>query len=251
MSGERANVRWDIRPFEELDSTNALAMQLARDGAPEGVVVTADHQTAGRGRLGRTWEAPPGSALLVSLLFRPGPDLPPERAHLLTAVVGLSAAAACETLTGLRPQLKWPNDLLVGERKLAGILAESDLSGGELSAVVVGLGLNVSAAPPGLDAVSLADLVDGDPPGPGLLLTTMLAEIDRRYPGAERGLAPVAVEFRQRCDTLGRAVRVDLGRETLVGRASDLSDEGHLGVECDDGRLRWVAAGDVTHLRPA
>jgi BirA family biotin operon repressor/biotin-[acetyl-CoA-carboxylase] ligase len=248
MSGDRANVAWDVRRHEELDSTNVLAMHLAREGAPEGLVVVADHQTSGRGRLGRTWEAPPGSSLLVSILFRPGPSLPPERAHLLTAAVGLAAAAACESLSGVRPDLKWPNDLLVGGRKLAGILAESDLSGGRLAAVVVGLGLNVSSAPPGFEAISLAEAAPGAAvPDPGALLDAVLYEIDQRYPDFER----VADEFRRRCETLGRRVKVELGHETLVGTAVDLSDEGHLGVEDSEGRLRWIAAGDVTHLRPA
>jgi BirA family biotin operon repressor/biotin-[acetyl-CoA-carboxylase] ligase len=248
MSGDRANVAWDVRRHEELDSTNVLAMHLAREGAPEGLVVVADHQTSGRGRLGRTWEAPPGSSLLVSILFRPGPMLPPERGHLLTAAVGLAAAAACESLTGVPPDLKWPNDLLVGGRKLAGILAESDLSGGQLAAVVVGLGLNVSSAPPGFEAISLAEAAHGAvAPDPGALLDAVLHEIDQRYPDFEQ----IADEFRRRCETLGRRVKVELGHETLVGTAVDLSDEGHLGVEDSEGRLRWIAAGDVTHLRPA
>ena len=246
MSGDRANVAWDVRRHEELDSTNALAMQLARQGATEGLVVLADHQTAGRGRLGRTWEAPPGSSLLVSILFRPGPALPPERAHLLTAAVGMAAATACEALTGVRPGLKWPNDLLIGGRKLAGILAESDLSGGELAAVVVGLGLNVSSAPPGLEAISLSEVAAATP-DLDALLDALLGEVDRRYPR----LDGVADEFRQRCETLGRRVKVELGHETVVGTAEDLSDDGHLGVRDSEGRLRWIAAGDVTHLRPA
>jgi BirA family biotin operon repressor/biotin-[acetyl-CoA-carboxylase] ligase len=252
MSGDRASVAWDVRRHEELDSTNVLALQLARQGAPEGLVVVAHHQTSGRGRLGRTWEAPPGSSLLVSILFRPGPTLPPERAHLLTAAVGTAAAAACESLTGVRPGLKWPNDLLVGGRKLAGILAESDLSGGQLAAVVVGLGLNVSSAPPGLVAISLAEAVRAAGsaeavPALDVLLDAVLHEIDQRYPRFDQ----VAAEFRQRCETLGREVKVELGHETLVGTAVDLSDEGHLGVRDSEGRLRWIAAGDVTHLRPA
>src|SRR4051812_27340870 len=106
-------------------------------GAPEGLAAVADHQTAGRGRLGRAWVAPPGASLLLSVLFRP--DLAPERLHLTTAAVALAAAEACEAVAGVLPVLKWPNDLLVGDRKLAGVLAES-----RLPAVVVGIGLNVN-----------------------------------------------------------------------------------------------------------
>src|SRR5205085_11091393 len=118
------------------DSTNTRLLDEARAGAPEGLVVVADHQTAGRGRLGRTWVAPAGSSLLVSVLFRPRSL---EAGHLLTTAVALAACDACERVAGVAPDLKWPNDLLVDDRNLGGILAEA-----EGTAVVVGLGLNVS-----------------------------------------------------------------------------------------------------------
>src|SRR5213078_4741069 len=116
---------WDVRRHAELDSTNRLAADLARAGAPEGVVVVADHQTAGRGRLGRTWVAPPGSSVLMSVVLRP--TVAPERRHVVTLALALAARDACVEVTGVMPDLKWPNDLLVTERKLAGILAEADL----------------------------------------------------------------------------------------------------------------------------
>src|SRR4051812_41178310 len=101
-------MEWEVRRFEEIDSTNRYLLTEAAGGAPEGLVAVADHQTAGRGRLGRTWEASPEAALLVSFLFRPG--LPVDRLHLVTAAVGVSAAAACEDVGGVAPVLKWPND---------------------------------------------------------------------------------------------------------------------------------------------
>src|SRR5437763_9636755 len=136
MSGAGATFA-DVRRLGELDSANRHALELARQGVPEGLVVVADHQTAGRGRLGRSWEAPPGSSLLMSVLLRP--SLAPERLHLTTVAVALAAADACEEVAGFRPALKWPNDLVVDDRKLGGILAEVP----EPGAVVVGLGLNV------------------------------------------------------------------------------------------------------------
>ncbi|MGI8686136.1 MAG: biotin--[acetyl-CoA-carboxylase] ligase, partial [Acidimicrobiales bacterium] len=138
-----------------VDSTNRVALDLARAGAPGGVVVVAGHQTAGRGRHGRTWDAAPGSSLLLSVLHRPGPALPPDRSsrpdpalpsdrsHLAVAAVSLAARQACWSAAGFTPALKWPNDLVVGDAKLAGVLAE--VAG---DAVVVGLGLNVSLAGP-------------------------------------------------------------------------------------------------------
>jgi BirA family biotin operon repressor/biotin-[acetyl-CoA-carboxylase] ligase len=243
MMGNRANVPWDVRHVGDVDSTNSVAMQLAREGASEGLVIVADHQTAGRGRLGRVWESPSGSSLLVSLLLRP--DIPPDQAHLLTAAVGLAAAAACAELTGVRPDLKWPNDLLIEQRKLGGILAESDLEEGRLVAVVVGLGINISWAP-GPEAIALDEL-GGTSVRPVALLAELLAELDQRYPDMEE----VAVEFRERCATLGRRVHVEMGDGPLHGVAFGLSDEGLLGVETDDGARRWVSAGDVTHVSTA
>src|SRR2546423_7667400 len=120
MSGAGATFA-DVRRFAELDSTNRHALELARQGVPEGLVVVADHQTAGRGRLGRSWEAPPGSSLLMSMLLRP--SLAPERLHLTTVAVALAAADACEEEAGFRPALKRPNDLVVDDRKLGGIPA--------------------------------------------------------------------------------------------------------------------------------
>src|SRR5947208_2273673 len=130
------SIEWEVRRFAELDSTNRWLLDEARAGAAEGLVVVADHQTAGRGRLGRTWVAPPGSSLLVSVLFRPRSL---ETGHLLTTAVAVAACDACEGVAGVAPDLKWPNDLLVGDRKLGGVLAEA-----EGAAIVVGLGLNVN-----------------------------------------------------------------------------------------------------------
>ena len=118
---------WDVRRHADLDSTNRQAADLARAGAPEGVVVVADHQTAGRGRLGRVWDAPPGSSLLMTVLLRPALDA--ARLHLVTMAVALAAADACAEVAGFVPELKWPNDLVVQDRKLAGILAEAGFEG--------------------------------------------------------------------------------------------------------------------------
>jgi BirA family biotin operon repressor/biotin-[acetyl-CoA-carboxylase] ligase len=228
----------DIRQFEAIDSTNTYLLAEAKTGAAEGVVATADYQRAGRGRLGRTWTAPAGSSLLVSILLRPS-DLPAHRRHLGTAAVGLAARSAVETVAGVGAALKWPNDLLVGDRKLAGILAEV-----EADAVVVGLGLNVSAAPPGAAAL---DDVAGRQVDRGELLAALLLELDRLYGRWEQ----VASAYRQQCATLGRQVRVELPGLTFIGRAEAINDSGHLLVRpSDGGDLVEVTAGDIIHLRP-
>jgi BirA family transcriptional regulator, biotin operon repressor / biotin---[acetyl-CoA-carboxylase] ligase len=229
----------DLREFEAIDSTNTYLLAEAKGGAAEGVVAIADYQRAGRGRLGRTWTAPPGGSLLASILLRPS-GLATGRRHLITSAVGLAARSAVESVAGLTAELKWPNDLLLGERKLAGILAEA-----EGDAVVVGLGVNVSGAPPGAAAVNEGA---GRPVDRGRLLEATLVELESWYGRWDE----VASTYRERCATVGRLVRVELPGRTLVGRTEAINDDGHLVVRpSGDGDLVEVTAGDVIHLRPA
>lgn len=261
----------DVRWFGEIDSTNRYLLDEARAGAPEGLVAVADHQTAGRGRLGRSWVAPAASSLLVSILLRP--SLAAGQLHLVNVSVGLAAADACGSVAKVEPGLKWPNDLLVDGRKLAGVLAEAVLPGPRAiggpgpggpgpgggpggPAVVVGAGINVNwpdELPEKLvgAAVSLNHLA-GRPVDRARLLVALLRSLEERLtvlaePGGPRALMS---EYRRRCATIGSAVRVDLADESFTGVATDLSDEGHLLVNTD-ACLRTVSAGDVVHLRPA
>ncbi|MBW3537280.1 MAG: biotin--[acetyl-CoA-carboxylase] ligase [Actinobacteria bacterium] len=246
----RAGTRFgQVSWFAEIGSTNDWLMDQARTGAPEGRVAVADHQTAGRGRRDRRWTAPAGSSLLFSVLLRP--DLPPASLHLTTAAVALSTAAACADLTGVEPAIKWPNDLLVDDRKLAGVLAESIL--GEVGtgpAVVVGTGLNVNW-PPVLPAeiAHLATALNretGVEVDRAALLVAILENLDDYIDDWNA----VAHDYRTRCATPGQAVRVDLGeRGTLEGTAVGITDEGLLEVQDHRGRTSFVAVGDVVHLR--
>jgi BirA family biotin operon repressor/biotin-[acetyl-CoA-carboxylase] ligase len=206
-------VRW----FAEVGSTNRVAADLARAGAPDGVVVGADHQTAGRGRRGRTWESRPGTSLLVSVVLRPVPSL-------VTLAAGVAAAEAAEAVAGVRVDLKWPNDLLVGEAKVGGILTE--LVDG---AAVVGLGVNLAWAPDGAARL-----------GPGVDREALL----RAYLDALDAPADALARYRRRCATLERPVRVELPGETVEGLAEEVDEDGRLVV---DGRE--ITVGDVVHLR--
>ncbi len=247
----------DVRRVAETGSTNTDLLTLARTGAPEGVVLVTDHQTAGRGRLGRVWEAPPGSSLLVSVLCRP--VLPLARVHLVTVAAGLAAADALEEVAGFRPSLKWPNDLVVetpaGTRKLAGLLAESVVEGSTLTAVVVGMGMNVrwpDPLPEELAATATAvNHVAGREVAVDDVLPAWLAALDRRYAAlhAEGGVAATAEAHRAACSTLGRRVRVELADGVVEGDAVDVDDDGHLVLDAD-GIRQTVAVGDVVHLRP-
>jgi BirA family transcriptional regulator, biotin operon repressor / biotin---[acetyl-CoA-carboxylase] ligase len=231
----------------ETDSTNRYLLDEARMGAPEGVVVVADHQSSGRGRLGRTWSAPAGTSLLMSVLLRP--VLPPARLHLTAAAVALAARDACGALGGVPPGLKWPNDLVVEERKLAGVLAEV-----ELPAVVVGLGLNLrwgAQAPVELPADVRAravalDQVTGRVVDGAVLLDRLLLILGDLLTDWDA----VARQYRRCCVTVGRPVRVELAGETLTGTAVDVTDDGHLLVD-DGSRCHTISAADVIHLRPA
>ncbi|GAA2827322.1 biotin--[acetyl-CoA-carboxylase] ligase [Kitasatospora paracochleata] len=240
----------------ETGSTNSDLAARARDGAPEGAVLVAESQSAGRGRLDRRWSAPPRSGLFFSVLLRPE-GVPVERYGWLPILVGTAAAATLGRVAEIEVGLKWPNDLQVtvdgAERKLGGILTE--LSGG---AVVAGLGVNVSlreAELPVPTAASLA-LAGAAVTDRSTLLRAVLREFAELYgewkaaagdPHAS-GLLPA---YTARCTTLGRPVRVQLpGDRELVGEAVAVDGDGRLVVRTPDGVRHPVAAGDVVHVRP-
>ena len=259
----------DVRWVDQTGSTNADAMELARQGEREGIVLVADHQTAGRGRAGRTWTAPPEAGLLLSILLRP----PSPVVDLATMAVAVSAAAAVSSVAGISPRLKWPNDLVwpgdgsVPDRKLAGILAEADwpaaasVSAGwkapaahDRAVVVVGIGINVTwpdDLPDDLAdiAVALNHIVSTEVDREDLLIA-LLTELGPRYDALVKGERDgLLTEWRAASATLGRQVRVDLGRDDVEGMAVDVTDEGHLVVDTLDGSRRVFAVGDVVHLR--
>ena len=239
-------VRWRLRRFDEIDSTNRYALDEARAGTAAGLVVVADHQGAGRGRRGRTWTAPPGSSLLVSVLLRPRLDA--DEVHLVTMAAALALADAVRVVAGFDAALKWPNDLLVGERKLAGLLAEADITGGVVRAVVIGVGCNVSwdGFPSELeDTATACDREAGRPVGRAELLDAFLDLLAARL----ETLDTVPRDYRTRLATIGRQVRVELTDRTLEGVATGVDERGRLVVQPNTGPPVTVAAGDVVHLR--
>ena len=303
-----------VRHVAMVGSTNAELMELARNGSEEGEVLIADFQSAGRGRRGRTWLAPPGTALMMSVLLRPvvaspvaaGPtvasptvaspvgQLAPNQASLVVSAWACAAAEACELETGIRPLLKWPNDLVLaepsaGNKKIAGILAETVLAGagqagagpggagqagagpantrqsgagpasGSIAALVIGMGLNTgwSQIPAELsDTATSLNIASGQEVDRAQLAKRLLVGFERRYanllaPGD--GLAKILAEVRQQCVTLGSRIRVE--RElsaggTLVGKAIDVNTDGSLLVIDDGGTQHQISTGEVVHLRP-
>jgi len=241
----------DIRQLDSVDSTNRYLLDLSRAGAAEGVVVVSDHQTAGSGRLGRTWESQPGQSLLVSVLLRPS-ALPADRRHLLTAAVALAAADACRSTTGVEPAIKWPNDLLVDGRKLAGILALAE-GVAEGDAVVVGIGINIGWAPDG--AISLQEAVAalgvtgagaGAAVDRGAVLVGLLEALEGWYGRWDQ----IAAAYRRRCQTVGHRIRAELLGRVVTGWAEGLDERGRLQVVVDGSNESVVlSAADVVHVR--
>jgi BirA family biotin operon repressor/biotin-[acetyl-CoA-carboxylase] ligase len=251
----------EIRRVEQTGSTNADLLAAARAGEAEGLVLVAGEQTAGRGRLGRHWQSPPGTGLTFSVLLRP--DAPAAALGWLPLLTGVAVASAVTAVSGVETRLKWPNDVLVGAAKLAGILAE-----GWDGAVVVGMGINVSHRRedlPGPAATSLlletaarAATQDRRAPTPDGLLGAVLAELARWYLAWRDQRVPcdaeacgLRAEYLGRCATVGQQVRVMLpGGQSLAGRARGVDAAGRLEVTTADGPVQ-VSAGDVVHVRPA
>lgn len=230
-----------------IPSTNDEARRLARAGAPEGTLVITDYQTAGRGRLERRWEAPAGSSLLMSLIFRP--HLAAHQVQRLTMICGLAAVDAIESQTGLQVGLKWPNDLVIGGAKLGGILTEIELEGSRVDHAVVGLGLNVNLVPDQLPedllmaATSLSHHLGREVPRLPLL-RALLQATAVRYRALEAGRLPQA-EWAGRLVTLGQPVSVSALGGSVQGVAERVNENGALLVRRADGRLETVLAGDV------
>jgi BirA family biotin operon repressor/biotin-[acetyl-CoA-carboxylase] ligase len=241
-------VGWSVTHVAETGSTNDDLAAAARAGAPDRTVLVADHQTAGRGRLGRRWEAPPAASLLISVLIRPRAAIAAGRLHGVTQAVGLAARRACTDVAGFTPVLKWPNDLLVDDRKLAGILAEAVADGGHVVAVVVGMGLNVAwPETPTADAVSAA-AVAGRPVDRGDLLSALLKHLDGHLGQWEDDPEALREDYRDALATIGRHVRVETPSGPLEGVAVDVGPAGELLLDAG-GRRHAIAVGDVIHLR--
>jgi BirA family biotin operon repressor/biotin-[acetyl-CoA-carboxylase] ligase len=257
----RASGGWRVQVVDETGSTNSDAALAARSGVPEGLVVLAESQTAGRGRLGRSWQSPSRAGIMCSVLLRPTVSI--ARWGWLPLLTGVALAEAVRETCKLDAVLKWPNDLLIGGRKCAGVLAEAPAQGQAAGSVVVGVGLNVDhvedelpVSPTGLPATSLRVALRTDRT---IDRTALAAELllrlrdwyDRwQAAQGDPDRSGVRQAYLDSCSTLGRTVRVILpGDEELIGEATTVDRDGQLVVLAGGGVLRSVAAGDVLHLR--
>lgn len=240
----------DIRVFEQTTSTNDVIEKLARDGVREGVVVFAESQTKGRGRLGREWISPAYKGLWFSILLRP--DLRPQEVTRLTVAAATALCRAIRSETGLKPEIKWPNDILVGGKKIAGVLTELSAELDRVKHVILGIGVDVNLSVTELptelrkQATSLK-IEAGHAFSRADLATVILHELDRDYLRVCAGqFAKVADEWEAQCRTIGGNVTIQIGHRRVHGRAEALGESGELLLRSEHGHLERISGGDVT-----
>jgi len=238
--------------FTVLGSTNSHARELAEDGAAQGEIVFAESQTQGRGRLGRPWESPAFLNLYLSVILRP--NLAPAHAAQITLTAAVALAETVGFFIARPPAIKWPNDILVDGKKLAGILTEAACDGERVEYVILGIGVNlnyrVDAMPEALrqGATSIADLT-AESVSRESVLVRLIQDLDRCYGELEEsGFIALQPRWEAHFGWRGKKVRVELGDETLLGRALGIDREGALVLEDEHGRRRTIVAGDVIPL---
>ena len=246
--GKTKVVGRDIQVFEETTSTNDVIEKLARDGVKEGAVVFAESQTKGRGRLGRKWMSPTHRGLWFSVLLRP--EFRPQETTQLTVISATALRRAIKTVTGLSAEIKWPNDLLLGGKKVAGILTEMSAEVDRVRHVILGIGLDVNQSdfPPELRAIATSLKIEaGEEIYRAELAVEILRELDFDYARICAGkFAAVADEWEAACVTIGKNVTVHVGDRKFRGHAESLDDDGALLVRTEHGHLERVIGGDVT-----
>lgn len=235
--------------YEETDTTNNRARELALEGAPEGTLVVAEKQTAGRGRRGKVWESPLGTGIWMSLVLRP--QIMPAEASVLTLLCGLATAEAIEAETGLSAGIKWPNDILINGKKAVGILTEMDCEMSEVHFVIPGIGINVNTAsfPPEIAEIATSLYLEcGKTVSRRRLVHKVLERLEEHYETFlwTGSFAAMLEDYRKHCITLGKEVHV-LGREPFFAEALDITPEGELLVRrADNGKEEVVFSGEVS-----
>jgi len=236
--------------YPSLDSTNSTARELAAQGVPDGTLVVAEEQVAGRGRLGRGWFSPFGGGLWCSVILRP--PVNPSAAPPITMLAAVAAADALRRAAGVRAGIKWPNDLLVHGKKICGILTELSAEMERVGHLIIGLGMNLNQEeadfPPALQSTATsARLETGRPVSRVAVLQALLDELEKCYLSWLRdGFAPVLARWKELSVTLHRPVRVSTLRESWEGVAEDVDEDGALLLRLPSGRLQKVVAGEVT-----
>jgi BirA family biotin operon repressor/biotin-[acetyl-CoA-carboxylase] ligase len=239
----------EIHYFENIDSTNSKAKELAESGGREGICVIAGRQEDGRGRLGRAWFSPKGG-LWLSILLRPNNEY--ESAFSFTAMAGVAAANTVRKVTDLNTMLKWPNDVLIDGKKVCGILTESIIKGKELKYMIIGIGMNVNfnldALPSDIHENSTTLMHEvGHDVSILDLISNLLTEVEEYYEALNKGkISKIHEDWKQSSATLGRRVRVWDGANVIEGNAQDIDESGALIVVDDNGLRHRLISGDCT-----
>ncbi|MEN6318801.1 MAG: biotin--[acetyl-CoA-carboxylase] ligase [Syntrophaceae bacterium] len=238
--------------FSETDSTNIRAKLIANDGAPEGTVVVAEKQTQGRGRRGRRWFSPPGDGIYTSIILRP--LLSPNEAPKLTLLASVAVAEAILSMTSLNVNIKWPNDILVNGRKIAGILTEISTEMDKIDYVVIGVGLNVNTPwesfPPDIRGRATSILTETGRPFPRIvLLRAYLEWLEIYYETLNsKGFQPVMNRWKNLADIIGRRISVEMIDRVSTGEVLDVDKDGFLLLRDTEGAIERIISGDVTLL---
>jgi BirA family biotin operon repressor/biotin-[acetyl-CoA-carboxylase] ligase len=240
----------DIHVFQETTSTNDIVEKMAHDGVEEGVVVFAEAQTKGRGRLGRPWLSPPRKGLWFSILLRP--DMRPQAATRFVVAAAVALSRSIRRQTGLQPEIKWPNDILLRGKKVAGILTELSAELDHVKHIILGIGVDVNLEAREFPAdfrqtATSLKMEAGEEVNRAALAAAMLTALDYDYGRICDGqFAAVANEWERQCTTLGRRVTIRLGERVFQGQAESLDNEGALLLRTQHGRLEHIIGGDVT-----
>ncbi len=250
LGTERLGIK--IHTFSQVDSTNMVAFRLALNGAHEGEVVIAESQAAGKGRMGRHWESPHGVNIYLSIILRP--LFPPNKMSMITLMTAIACAEAVEEVTGLLPSIKWPNDLLIGEKKMGGILTEADMEMDRINFVIVGIGINVnmphSSFPPSIrdTATSLREAPDTEISRIALI-QALLRKFELWYQRLGQGWGDaVKGRWEEISQIRGKEVEIVFMGETVKGQALEIDADGALLVQEPGGEVKRIVAGDV-HVR--
>lgn len=235
----------NILYYPVTSSTMDVAKQAVREGAEEGTIVIADHQTAGRGRFGRKWWAPANSSILLSIILRPELEQLPS----LNMAAALAVVRSIEKVTGLKPVIKWPNDVLIEGKKVSGALIESNIQDETVNSAVLGIGLNVNLDPSSIPeisetATSLREVLKEEV-SRWEMLRSLLGEFEELYSALREG-EPIDKLWRRRLETLGNKVMVKCGEVVMEGYAESVDNQGNLLLRCPDGSLLTIVAGQVT-----
>lgn len=246
---EQSRLGNNIYYFETIDSTNSYAKKMALDGAVEGTIVLSDEQTGGRGRLGRAWVSPPGTSISMSMLLRP--DILPNEAAKITEITAASLANAISKVTGLDVGIKWPNDIIIDNKKVCGILTEMNAELNNINYVIVGIGINVNIDefPEEISniATSLKRIVGKDVSRKDIVINIVKEFEKLYYDFINTGSLDRTVEIcKEKSVTLGKVVKIINKKETIIAKAIDITENGELVIKKDDGEIINVISGEVS-----